>query len=433
MAAAALKRGLLGSSQPKSRAGEFEAALVGADAESHRVLGHHIDLADGLIAFATHFVLALDGTLALVDALLSVVRAVEPQWLSPGEHTTAKAQVWAVAMGVKATAPRVAKELRAHLTSLEEVKKATLEARVTLEKKGHAQQERNHYLLKVQGMRMELEERQAAGKTPSSEQLERLVRNQEKLAKAELDLDDAAVRAKNALEQQRLRNRTSLMGSLRDLAQTVSCGWFISTGAVVCRALQEASATEHTEQSPPEQKPAKPQRPHPRGVLELPSNLDGDLLEPPSRFNPLDPFGEEASMPGPVGLELCLLPVSPEEEAVPSNSTQQPSIAEVSSLSVRELRERLRRLGVPHQHCVEKGELVALLEAHADPEPVSQPEPVSPQVEPASSGPWGAQPSWPPGSEAKGQVASWPDSSQFTWPAHWPQEVNERVLWPGHS
>jgi len=229
-----------------------------------------------------------------------VVHSIESDWFGEAAELEAQQQVWALATGVKATAPRVAAAVQQQLRSLGELRGAAAKAEECFERKRQAMQERNHYLHKVESLRREFEERDSQGRGFTKEQLHRLSRNQEKLAYAEADLTEASNQSKRVVEDQLKRDRRSLLAALHGLAQAACCGWLISTGAVVCKALQAASA-----QAPPEAPSGRPQGP---AVLVLPDAMAEEDLEPPERFDPARPFGDLPQRPSATLAEEVLGP-----------------------------------------------------------------------------------------------------------------------------
>eukprot|EP00435_Cladocopium_sp_Y103_P004872 s3185_g1.t1 len=167
--------------------------------------------------------------LELVDHLLAVLRAMEPTFEF---EASVQAQVWALASGVKATAPRVAVEMKKHLARLQELRNSTHKVMELFERKRSAMVEKNHYTLKVETLRREFQEREDQRKGNSKDQLHRLSRNQEKLAYAESEYMDTDKVVTKKIEEQLRQNRSLLFSSLEGLAQSACCGWLVSTGAV---------------------------------------------------------------------------------------------------------------------------------------------------------------------------------------------------------
>ncbi|CAE8636041.1 unnamed protein product [Polarella glacialis] len=257
-------------------------------------------------------------------------------------------------MGVKATAPRVCQEVRRHLRSLQQVKDSILQSRQTLEQKRLALQERNHYSLKLQVLRAEFDERERHGRGLPKEQLQRVSRNQEKIAWAESQLGDSAKAVSKVAEEHLNRTRSPLVAALHGLSQSAACGWFISTGAVVCRALGEASAAagEQAADASP-QKEREPPAQQVKGVLQLPDILASEDLKPPDRFDPSNPFGADPSPTRPISEE--------EEEDLAEDGAAIFDETPLEQLRVRELRDRIKARGLSYVGCVEKADLIALL------------------------------------------------------------------------
>mmetsp|Transcript_24010 Transcript_24010/g.44149 ORF Transcript_24010/g.44149 Transcript_24010/m.44149 type:complete len:607 (+) Transcript_24010:99-1919(+) len=330
----------------KQRSKDGEALTSSADLDKHQALAHRAAVAEGLASFAREFVLSLDSMLTMVNQFLEVVRSIDSGWLGSSES---KAHVWAMSMGIKATAPAVNKELKKHLKSLEQVAAGSKAAQTILERRGRAQQERNHYLLKLHALRDEQADRERQGKSSNVDQLTRLARNEEKLAKAEQELDACNEAVEQALEIQLQRGQSMLVAALHNISQVIACGWFVSTGAVVCKALHQAEnsdgaatsdakspgTAQATETAPPEPPPAASE-----GILVLPQSLVGECLEPPERFDPADPFGGQTAMPEPSGLDA-----------------RRPSVP-LESLSVRQLRECMQQHGLSDAGCIEKSDMI---------------------------------------------------------------------------
>eukprot|EP00439_Symbiodinium_sp_Y106_P021342 s702_g2.t1 len=126
----------------KARLGEPEVQLSREDLEQLGALRHASALAEGLADFATNFVRCLSSHLDLVDQLLSVVHSIEPDWF--GEevaHREAQQQVWALATGVKATAPRVATVVRRQISSLKDLRGCATKVERHFERKRSALQD----------------------------------------------------------------------------------------------------------------------------------------------------------------------------------------------------------------------------------------------------------------------------------------------------
>jgi len=197
--------------------------------------------------------------------------------------------------------------------------------------------------------------------------LTRLARNEDKLRKADQLLDACEHQANVALNGQFARSRSAIMAALHGVGQIASCGWFVSTGAVICKALQETRENEKdTSQEVPAPEEVAPVQmstaPQSNGVLVLPSTMAGDTLEPLSKYDPQNPFGPETWTPPPVLSRGNSLQSSTEKDTF----HQQDAVAiqadsPLESLSVKQLRERMRSSGISDTGCVEKTELVARL------------------------------------------------------------------------
>mmetsp|Transcript_61 Transcript_61/g.216 ORF Transcript_61/g.216 Transcript_61/m.216 type:complete len:590 (+) Transcript_61:172-1941(+) len=332
--------------QWKQRSKELGPPTAGADGESYKCFDRHRLAAEGVALFAREFTRSLDEVIAIINRLLAVVRCIEPQWLTEGHEQEATAHIWALVMGVKATATPVGKELKRHLKTLEQVSTRAKAAQELLERKYHAQQERNHYLLKLQGLREENQEREQQGRGASAEQLQRLARNEEKLSRSQQRLDELEEDVQVSLDRHLEAGRRTITAALHGAAQVVACGWFVSTGAVVCRALQQTGATEEEVGKAAAATGTASQEAAASGVFQLPPRLAAERFEPPGRFDPADPLAESRTeMPAPSGL-----PSDVPEEPVP-----------LELLTVKELRERLRERGISESGCVEKVEMVARL------------------------------------------------------------------------
>jgi hypothetical protein len=337
------------SSSPWGKAEKQPAQPTGLDAEKNDLLDKHITIVEGLIVFSRDFVLSLDGMITNVNKLVEVVRAVEPSWAvdSAHSHYECKAQAWSMAMGIKATAPRVGKELKRYLVDLERIGEAAKAAQALLARKTQAQQDRNHYMLKLSVLQ---EEGEQHGRSGTGEQAQRVQRNQEKLARAQQHLDDCNEAVELVLERSLHQNTSSIVSALHSIAQIASCGWFVSTGAVVCRSLQSAGQSEAEARQPKQQPPPPPQGPCENaarsGVLVLPPSLAQDHFDPPSAFDPADPLASRdgSLLPEPSRLNPTASSVDETEEATST----------FEQLSVRELKELLRASGVSGSGCVEK-------------------------------------------------------------------------------
>lgn len=355
------------------------AAPVGADGEAHRNLGHHKTVAQSLVHFCRDFAEGLDKCVAAIGQLLEVIRTAEPMRSGEDQDAYAMIHAWALAMGVKATAPCVGKRLQRHVGALERLAEAAEAGRSLLEQKSVAQQERNHYMLKLQMLYEDRDDRRRQGKSCSSEQLAKLARNEEKLARAEHRLEDCARAAAIALSNEIEQSRASVLSELHEVAQVVACAWFVSTGAVICRAIQTAeSAASAATTAAGEDKFDKPTTPPSRmqlmdGVVVLPQTVDPAKLDLPGTYNPADPLSPTGvAMPEPTGLARPLNSEAGDDaKTLPTDEKEgepqvQPGTSHYSSLPVRRLRELLRQRGVSDAGCTEKQELIALLCSESD-------------------------------------------------------------------
>lgn len=349
-AAAAFKRALSGGVEKTLAGGKadntrnFVVPHVGADFTLNQTLTHHFKMADGLAQVASDFLHNLKQMITMVDGLLEVARTVDPKFLGDVSHMECKAHIWALAMGVKATAPHVGEEVKRRFQKLENIRTETKTAQMGLENKGRAQYARNHYLLKLQVLKTEQAEREEQGRKHTAEQLQRLARTEAKLAKAEQELDRCA-EVVGSYKDQVQQNKATLGESLNALAQAFSCAWFVSTGAVVCQALNQAENSGRQATAPP---PAESNM----RVLVLPSGFSAAQFEPSGRFDAEDPFGrgnldtqEETSSP--------LHEDSPNHKALYNN--------ELEKYTVRQLRTLLQERGLSDKGCIEKSDMIARL------------------------------------------------------------------------
>lgn len=375
----ALKSKLYGSSAAsKAKRSSDCVPRTGADGENFSKLEHHISVAEGLAKFARDFVLSLDCTLKMVNSFIETVRAVDSDWLQGGAHAESGAYVWAMAMGITATVPAVSKELQRHLKTLEATVAGSRTAQKALSRKAKAQQERNHYMLKLQTLHDEMHERRAAGRGSSVEQQQRLVRNEEKLAQAQRELDSYADAASDVVERQIERGKSALIAELHGISQVVACGFFASTGAVVCKSLHRAGEAQRSEEAADQPDD---------GVVVLPASVSkGARLEPSGKFDPSNPLGggeqpSAVALPEPSGLLLLQDDGLPEVwypdegETSPSAAGRQcaaPSPTAVpeaeggvevplEDLPVQRLKHLLRANGLSDEGCLEKKDLVARL------------------------------------------------------------------------
>lgn len=178
-----------------------------------------------------------------------------------------------------------------------------------------------------------------------------------------------------------------MVTSVRSVAQVVCCGWFISTGAVICRALQQASdaysareasggrsAGEDASPSSASVRaadaaagagsggrplrqlldvPRSEQKQTEEVIFVLPESLRGESMEPPGIFDPSDPLSRSATgMPAPSGLET-----KDEEEAAEMS---------LDELTVQQLQELLQAHGLSDSGCMEKGDMVRRLRVASD-------------------------------------------------------------------
>ncbi|CAE7248476.1 unnamed protein product [Symbiodinium natans] len=125
-----------------ARSGEPEVPLSREDLEQLAALRHAAALAEGLADFATTFVRCLSSHCDLVDQLLSVVHSIDPEWFGEDmAQREAQHQVWALATGVKATAPRVATVVRRLLQDLKGLRGAATQVERSFERKRGALQD----------------------------------------------------------------------------------------------------------------------------------------------------------------------------------------------------------------------------------------------------------------------------------------------------
>eukprot|EP00434_Breviolum_minutum_P002575 symbB.v1.2.002276.t1/scaffold122.1/size316190/9 len=323
--------------------------LSSEDVERQELLQNDVMISEGLTKFAKDFVKSVSTHLELVDHLLAVLRAMEPSF---DFEASVQAQVWALASGVKATAPRVAVEMKKHLSRLQELRTSTHKVYDLFERKRNAMQEKTHYTVKVETLRREFQEREEQRKGNSKEQLHRLSRNQEKLAYAESAYNDAANLVTKKIEEQLRCNRSLLFSSLEGLAQCACCGWLVSTGAVACKALQLAQEA----QEPAAKGAAEVSRQDvPRGMLVLPPVVAEETLEPLEPFDPSCAFMEAT----PLSKDIFDL----DEEmdlhgSDPSKSSSLPKVETLARRSVKDLKELIRQHGLNDDGLVEKSELV---------------------------------------------------------------------------
>eukprot|EP00927_Polykrikos_kofoidii_P047806 TRINITY_DN42092_c0_g1_i1.p1 TRINITY_DN42092_c0_g1~~TRINITY_DN42092_c0_g1_i1.p1 ORF type:complete len:665 (-),score=104.20 TRINITY_DN42092_c0_g1_i1:168-2162(-) len=325
------------------RTRHFEGQMCGEDADALKSVGAQRDVASGLLGFTRDFLLTLDGMIDMTNRLLEVVRSIDPTWLEDSASGECKAQVWALTMAIKATTPRVSAELKHHITGLERVVESTKIHQALLERKAKYQMERNHYMLKLQVLKEEVAERDNTGRQPSAEQMQRIGRNEDKLCKAQRDLDEATEAANAVVKGQAQRSRTAILSALHGVAKIAACGWFASTGAVVCRALQSASEAGARASSNVDVEEIEPKEESSQaGVVVLPLALADDRFEPPARFDPHNPLAAESGtvLPEPSGLAENLAAVASCEEQEESAEQEQPSVSD--------LRERLLRESSPH-------------------------------------------------------------------------------------
>eukprot|EP00438_Fugacium_kawagutii_P015202 Skav221101 [mRNA] locus=scaffold693:119401:130252:- [translate_table: standard] len=118
--------------------------MIANDVEKQQLLQNDVMISEGLTQFAKDFVRSVSTHLELVDHLLAVLRAMEPSF---DFEASVQAQVWALANGVKATAPRVACEMKKHLARLQELRTSTRKTFELFERKRNAMQEKKLDLL----------------------------------------------------------------------------------------------------------------------------------------------------------------------------------------------------------------------------------------------------------------------------------------------
>ncbi|CAL1125708.1 unnamed protein product [Cladocopium goreaui] len=348
-AAASALRSRLSSRSEKQVRGEERIPLSSEDVERQQLLLNDVMISEGLTKFAKDFVRSVSTHLELVDHLLAVLRAMEPTFEF---EASVQAQVWALASGVKATAPRVAVEMKKHLARLQELRTSTHKVMELFERKRSAMVEKNHYTLKVETLRREFQEREEQRKGNSKDQLHRLSRNQEKLAYAESEYMDTDKVVTKKIEEQLRQNRSLLFSSLEGLAQSACCGWLVSTGAVACKALQVAAEAQAPQSEGSEDRPERSAVP--RNMLLLPPVVVEDELEPPGPFDPRSAFKEK-----PHSREIFDLS---DGEAMAITARQVDE--SLMRCSVKELKELIRKHGLSDDGLVEKSELVELLRRH---------------------------------------------------------------------
>merc|ERR1719171_2229822 len=144
--------------------------------------------------------------------------------------------VWALTMGLQAASPAVTQELARHVKRAQWVRQDGLRCREALKGVAEAGKKLSHYREKVPRL---LQERYAAerqGRALSTQQVEKLARNQQKLAEAELEHEKMEA-FQRSLPGKMDKWMSELTASLGSFAQIIACGFFISTGAFVCQAL----------------------------------------------------------------------------------------------------------------------------------------------------------------------------------------------------
>lgn len=326
-------------------------------------LDKHKAMATGVAQFLRDFIMSLDQILASFARFLDLVKTLDPSWFD-SETDRAKSQVfsWALAMGLKATAPIVTSELKRHLKRLEEVRQAAVDVQCQLQTRDQRHQEMNHYMSKISNLLEERERLEKSGRTVPQELIQKIQRNQSKLSRSESELLRGNDVANKGLKKE-LENRGELLRACFDVTQIITCGFFVSTGAVICKAIHEAE-TEASEDAAARasRAPCSP------ALLDLPPDHPSrEVLQPPEVFDPKDPLGGTL-IPEPSGLGEEPDPLISE---IRRDSAPNPDPLggkeilvvgeELERLPVRRLKELLDSRGISSEGCVEKADLVKLL------------------------------------------------------------------------
>lgn len=363
----------LGKSQPDDRAPPASLSISAADKARGWILDKHLSIAEGMFAFVRDFVVSLDQTLENINVLVDIVRSMDAQLMAfdTESHTgfgETKIQVWALAVGIKVAVPEVSKELKKHLEELDSIRQATANARAELQKKILVAKD-------IQDLRAEREKLKKASSsaTVSPQKRQQLEKSEKKLTEVRQMVEELD----RGIDVQVQRGRTSLMTLINGIAQAVSCGWYVSTGAVVCRSIQWAEAREAST-SPdgkgaeaPSAAPADQPR---RGASDVWGERRGyarlPFIPPSSEFDPAHPLSEDVSMPKPSGLAYSF---SVNGTTVPrigsTRSTDSGVVREadaelddwLQAQPVKHLKELLQTHGLTDKGCVEKSDLVAKL------------------------------------------------------------------------
>lgn len=371
----------LGKSQPDDRAPSSSLPVNAADKARGWILDKHLSIAEGMFAFVRDFVVSLDQTLENINVLVDIVRSMDAQLMAfDTESQTGfgetKIQVWALAVGIKVAVPEVSKELKQHLEELDSIRQATANARAELQKKILVSKD-------IQDLRAEREKllggtsdtlkKASSSATLSPQKRQQLEKSEKKITEVRQMVEELD----RGIDVQVQRGRTSLMTLINGIAQAVSCGWYVSTGAVVCRSIQWAEAREAS--TSPDGKGAEASSAAPadqprRGASDVWGERRGyarlPFIPPSSEFDPAHPLSEDVSMPKPSGLAYSF---SVNGTAVPrigsTRSTDSGVVREadaelddwLQAQPVKHLKELLQTHGLTDKGCVEKSDLVAKL------------------------------------------------------------------------
>mmetsp|Transcript_83548 Transcript_83548/g.258356 ORF Transcript_83548/g.258356 Transcript_83548/m.258356 type:complete len:485 (+) Transcript_83548:60-1514(+) len=343
-------------------------------------LAQDLLVCSGLELFCRDFCQSIEHLLRLFAKFWELMQVLDAEWFEK-EGEVLQTHVWALRMGLGSASPSVFRQLQRHVKVVKEFVDKLRDQEEVLQARDKAWVEKEHYQRKLNELRSELSRRDRSGQAITAEQMERLQRNEAKHARAQ-DLYDSI----HTQAQAYRAAKCDLKAALCDVVRTVACGWFISVGAGVCRAVSEAESAQRGEQrgrSAPtsSRQQALPGWP-PEDDFTSHCTVEVEELEP---FDPANPFKgswrcesvdigeEEDSSDGGGGCtrERFAMDCSSAWSVGETEEQDTP----IESLSEQTLRQRLadQGLGVP-SWCADRAaliELVRTLERQGGPSPSS--------------------------------------------------------------
>jgi len=359
-------RRALKSKLSKIKLGTEAGAKQGSQAKG--LLHDDLRVCSELEHICAEFCRSIQHTMMLFVGFWEFLQRLDSEWFEGDADIGA--QVWALRMGLNATATPAFQELLHNKAWVAELSTRLRDIQRTLHARDSAWVERQHYEQKVQSLRSSLSEQVQCGKEISAEQLELLQRNERKRTESQEVLDSVQQHLWSAAEI-----KADLKTAFQKTASTITQGWFINTGAAVCSALARSKAgrSRGDRGSGSGGATASPRRQNSQALPPHPPEA------PPSEeenFDPSAPFSAEWRCDDGLMRELTL--DEDQEEGLDDSSPacgSAPSAAQTSAqtwgqlessaiaqwLSDEKLRGTLSAAGIPAEEGTSREELVRRL------------------------------------------------------------------------